>query len=286
MKISSSRKVPCLGLYDDDARPLLSSDLSFSRVVPTSHYTQRAFIAYKKACNRNRSLNLFADVADSFDTAVPSSRSSARKASKGYVTSRYPESGLSCGLELKISMLNAYHQLEELAGIQPKKLAKTRAASAQVRRSAKQEPDISLLKLKLTREDICENCKRTTCNCDNTAPNLCLAPMDGMPLRSISKGSRHQTVMHDSQDPIGVRVTDLEGILRLSMRTRHSTPQSLGINLRVSPYSRRSRPSTSKGLVKQVPSKHYPIRPEQSKLLSLLRSATEKGRARNPVMLS
>mmetsp|Transcript_23381 Transcript_23381/g.41490 ORF Transcript_23381/g.41490 Transcript_23381/m.41490 type:complete len:260 (-) Transcript_23381:309-1088(-) len=244
MKVSCSRALHNFSFNEDDIKSLDTSDLFISKAVPDKHYAQQGFVAYKKAGSRNKRLNLFGDFDNSFEIVehVPRLiKPEISPTSKTYVTSRYPASILSRDLEHKISMLNAYHQLEELTDTKPKKPVITRTNSASIRKRTQRDTDLSTLRLRIAR-DICGQCNRSACTCAPAVPD-----------------------------------TYLKRMSRLFQKARRSTSHSTKFNIqKPSSSSQRSRPQTSKSLVKRVPSNLSYDRPQQSKLLSLLRSATEK----------
>jgi hypothetical protein len=213
-----------------------SSGLLTSKAVPSSHYSQQGFTAYKKAQVRNRKLNLFADFEDSFEIMhVPKLiQAELSPTSKAFVTSRFPAAPLSSDLEQKISMLNAYHHLEELRDVKPKKSVILRHSSTSVRNKAQKDSELDLLKRQLTRDD-CRECRRTSCRCVQTAPDKYLQRMN-----------------------------------RLLIRARRSTSQATAKPLQRSRSKAQSfRPQTSKSAIKKVPSNYLHDRPQRSKLLSL-----------------
>lgn len=243
MKVSGSRGLNSLSFFDDDVKSLQSSVLFVSKAVPSNHYSQQAFAAYRRAESRNRKLNLFADFDDSFDVEyVPRLlKPESSPTSKSFVTSRFPAALLSRDLEHKISMLNAFHQLEELTDTKPKRPVITRTNSSSVRRQVKRDDELSLLKKRL-KSDNCGECDRSSCNCIKAVPDSYLKRMNRLFVRARRSISHSSKVIH------------------------HQPPSN----------SRGNRPQTSKSSTKRVQSNISYDRPPQSKLLSLLRSATEQ----------
>lgn len=223
MKVSCPRSLPSHIFSEEEAKAFNPSDLFASRVVPPSHYTQRTFVAYKKAESRNRRLKLLGNTKESFELEKlkPSllAIDSPKTASKSFITSRFPVSGLSSGLERKISMLNAYHQLGELADSKPKRPVTARTKSASVRRITDRDTAMSMLRQRLIR-DSCETCKRSICDCVKPAPD-----------------------------------DYLERMGRLFTKARSTTQASGDAYHCVSSRPKSSRPQTSRSTTKQVPSR-------------------------------
>jgi hypothetical protein len=172
-------------LNDDD---FLQAAFPLSKAVPSSHYTQHGFVAYRRAESRNRRLNLSAAVEDSFDGAEQSSRMNKAEEgsiSKTYIASRYPATLMGWDLEHKISMLNAYSELDRLTSTKPKKPVSSRHISMSVRSKAK-DHDFSLLKKQFTRDNRQSKQDRVL----TKPPNKVLQTIDRLfkrPRQSISK---------------------------------------------------------------------------------------------------